>query len=272
MDFEKKISDWLEKQGYPLEMLVAQKFRKQNYSVSQSLYYYDAELGKNREIDILAHRSILIEDSFVSIDYVIECKSSENPWLLFTEKRIHSYDPIIEAEEYLYTKNAFPIIVEFSSKDLVKKLHPPYFDFEYIGYGLTQAFNNRNDIAYKAIHQLYKYCISLIKVTDEAKYIDCKIIVPILAIDSPLFEVILTENFEIKIRNRKMAFLSVKNLISEYQKFPIIIVTKDYFEQFCKAAEISSEWLMKYCKDNLKSIWKEHQKLLDQLYTQKKSN
>ena len=260
MDLEIKISNWLEKQGYPLEMFVSQKFRKHNFSVSQSLYYHDDELGKNREIDILAHKGVFVYDTFVTIDYVIECKSSTKPWLLFSAKK---RDPFDITYDCLHSEEAIPLVIDLSAKDLQQKIFP--FHFELVGYGLTQAFSNGNDIAYKAISSLYKYSVSSIKTSNEKKYIDCKIIMPVLVIDTPLYEVYLSSNYEMKIRNREVGFLSLRNLISDYQNISIIIVTKNYLDKFCKSAKSSAAWLINYCKNNLKSIQEEDKKLNEEL-------
>lgn len=264
MELTNKISNWLEKQGYPLEMFVSQKFKEQNFSVSQSLYYYDYEIEKSREIDILAHESVLAEDSFVSIDFIIECKSSKNPWLLFTAKKSYKYDPMFESDQFLYNKSAFPIMLELGATDLIKKLSPFYYKFSNIGYGLTQAFSNGNDIAYKAINTLAKYSVFSLKESDEKRYVDCKIIIPILAIDTPLFEVSLSNDYKMKIESKEIGFISLKNLISEYEQIPIIVITKQFLDKFSKSAKLSTNWLMNYCKKNLKSIQTEYQKIEDE--------
>lgn len=243
-------------------MFVSQKFRESKFSISQSIYYYDFELNINREIDVLAHKSIFIEDTFASIDYIIECKSSDKPWLLFSTKREGTYDPIIESERYFHNKNAFPLIVHLSSEDLVKKLYPFYFEFPMIGYGLTQAFTSGNDLAYKAITTLSKYCDSTKKESEIRNNTDGKIIIPILVIDNLLFEITLSENYELKIESKEICYLY-------FNHFSIIILTKSYLDKFCKLANNSSEWLMEYCKSNLKNIQREHDRLTKSIFDNK---
>ncbi|MCX6173552.1 MAG: hypothetical protein NTZ27_02225 [Ignavibacteriales bacterium] len=256
---ETKILKWLEKQGYPLEMYVSQKFRERKFTVSQSIYYYDYEFNINREIDVLAHKGICIEDRFASIDYIIECKSSKKPWLLFSTKKEISYDPIIEAERYIHNENATSLIVHLSSTDLIKKLYPFYYDFGTTGYGLTQAFTSGNDIAYKAINTLSKYCNSAIRSSNGKMYPDSKIIIPILVIDTPLFEVTLSENYEQKIERKNIGCLSFNHVT-------IIVVIREYLDEFCILINDSSEWLLEYCKANLQTIQLEHEKSIKSLY------
>jgi len=256
---ETKISKWLEKQGYPLEMYVSQKFRERKFSVSQSIYYYDSEYNINREIDVLAHKGVFIEDRFASIDYIIECKSSKKPWLLFSSKREIAYDPIIESERYLHNENAYSLIVHLRSIDLIKKLYPFYYDFASTGYGLTQAFTSGNDIAYKAINTLSKYCDYAIRSSNGNVFPECKIIIPILVVDTPLYEITLSENYEQKIERKNVGCLS-------FNRATIIVVTRESLDEFCKLVNDSSEWLLEYCKTNLQNIQTEHEKLTKSLY------
>ena len=51
-EIEKKLKKWLNEQGYPLEMQVAESFRKAGFDVSQSDYYLDPETNILREIDV----------------------------------------------------------------------------------------------------------------------------------------------------------------------------------------------------------------------------
>ena len=262
MELEIKISNWLEKQGYPLEMFATQKFKQQGFFVSQSLYYHDDELEKNREIDVIAHKVKFVEDSFITIDYIIECKSSHKPWLLFTNKRNQKDDSVNELERYLYSKDAFPLLLNLSTENKLKHLTPYYFGFENIGYGLTQAFSNGNDMAYKAITALTKCSLSLIKESETKVYQDRKLIIPILVVDSPLFEVYLSTNYEMKIVKKEIAYLFIKNLIPDYQQISIMILTKDYLEQFAISANKSVDWLFNYCVNNLTTILAEYQDII----------
>ncbi|WP_312356464.1 hypothetical protein [Empedobacter sp.] len=50
-----KIKEWINKNGYPLEMYTSRIFKNNGFNVAQSLYYKDISTEKYREIDILAH-------------------------------------------------------------------------------------------------------------------------------------------------------------------------------------------------------------------------
>lgn len=83
--------EWVERQGYPLEMRVAQEFRGAGTThVEQSTYYTDMSSGiiTVREIDVLpfwygiprgeeGSRALLFL-------FPTECKSIDTPWIVFT--------------------------------------------------------------------------------------------------------------------------------------------------------------------------------------------
>jgi hypothetical protein len=260
---EEEILKWLDKQGYPLEMYVAQKFRENKFYVSQSIFYYDDEFKLNREIDVRAHKGIFIEDTFASIDYIIECKSSNKPWLLFSSDREYPSDPIIESERYFYYDIAFPLIVNLGADDLLNKIYPSYVEFSKVGYGITQAFTSGNDLAYKAIITLSKYCHSSKNNAKSKNYSDNKIIIPMLVIDNELFEVTLSDKYKLQIESKEIGYLY-------FNHFSIVVVKKSYLDTFCKLANESSEWLITYCKNNLKKIQRGHEDLEKDFIIKKK--
>ena len=86
---ERRVAKWLDGQGYPLEMLVGQAFRKAGFFVVQSDYYPDPETGKPREIDVCAHIQRDSHGILAGVVYTIECKlARDKPWVLFTSADI----------------------------------------------------------------------------------------------------------------------------------------------------------------------------------------
>jgi hypothetical protein len=79
-----KVREWLEKQGYSLEMEAASEFRKVGFEVTQSSYYIDPETAKPREIDVEAISGSSL--GFVDVRFFI-CKSSDKPWVLLCSPR-----------------------------------------------------------------------------------------------------------------------------------------------------------------------------------------
>ena len=75
-----KIKDWLEGQGFSLEMQAASAFRAAGFEVRQSSYYSDSETGKGREIDVVARDPDTL--GVVDITFIVECKSTKKPWVI----------------------------------------------------------------------------------------------------------------------------------------------------------------------------------------------
>jgi hypothetical protein len=75
-----KVREWLDAQGFTLEMRTASAFRAAGFEVRQSSHYIDPETGKGREIDVVAADPDVL--GVVDITFVVECKSSKKPWVL----------------------------------------------------------------------------------------------------------------------------------------------------------------------------------------------
>jgi len=106
-ELEIKIVNWLESQGYPLEMIVALAFEKAGISVSSSEYYEDPGSGEPREIDVSASRRYLIgKHNLFDTSCQIECKlSRDKPWIVFTSEERGiirpSYSSVVCSKRYL---------------------------------------------------------------------------------------------------------------------------------------------------------------------------
>lgn len=85
-----KVREWLERQGFSLEMRTASAFRAAGFEVRQSSYYSDSETSKPREIDVVAiHPDYL---GIVNIRFIIECKCSKHPWVLLNSPDTLAYN------------------------------------------------------------------------------------------------------------------------------------------------------------------------------------
>lgn len=85
-DLAHKVSEWLTKTGYPLEMRVAQLARKAGPMwVDQSRNYYDASSGKVRETDVVVAWGQRQARGGSVVVLTIECKSKPAPWVVFDD-------------------------------------------------------------------------------------------------------------------------------------------------------------------------------------------
>lgn len=82
-----QVRKWLAQTGYPLESEVARTFGAAGLEVFQGLHYEadNAEASGAREIDVLAVGEELVPRPLTrcAVLFVIECKSSSVPWVVF---------------------------------------------------------------------------------------------------------------------------------------------------------------------------------------------
>src|ERR1700761_9219874 len=82
---ERKVSEWLNKQGYPLEMYTQRCCRDNGFQSHQSWYYEDAETGQQRETDVFAYSPRVKIDGRgrqFELAFTFECKQSRGkPWV-----------------------------------------------------------------------------------------------------------------------------------------------------------------------------------------------
>ena len=264
---EKKLKDWLSNQGYPLEMVVAESFRRSGFDVSQSDYYPDPESNILREIDVIARKGILVgDDIFTDISYVIECKSTnKKPWILFTSENTRPYDPVIEPDYYMGTNIAEDLLLSLAIDEKLNKLTPCYHEQKRHGYGLVQSFSAGTDMAYKAIMGAAKSALSIIHKNNKPSFgRRCNIIFPLVVIEGRLFESYIQNSSDPEINEIPFGHLMWKGSISERSTIPITVVTNNFIPEFVRKALLSSIWLIEFCRKNLLRIIAEMDRIRDQ--------
>lgn len=163
-----KVLNWLKKQGYSLEMRVAQAFKQARFDVSQSQAYHDPGSDELREIGVVAsmNRRIGMRDVWVSL--FRECKFLSKPWVIFTSPRhveplshfarmLSGHYDIHEWRSYESLQGRLLARV-LSSIGRRRMLDFAFFSVpESLGYNMTEALRERSrarDNAYQAIMQL----------------------------------------------------------------------------------------------------------------------
>lgn len=188
-----KIMEWLEEQGYPLEMRVASAFRDKGFEVRQSQYYADPDDGNFREIDIVATAPDFY--GITNVDFVIECKTSKKPWIIFTADNIlEGWNIIIPY--CIHTMSARNVLVE-KGIDVIKKL-PGMKKGGRVAYGMTQAFTTGIDVTYKASTSVIKASIYRKRSLDknDSRFL---FIFPCIVVDCKIFECFFDADGEITI-------------------------------------------------------------------------
>lgn len=230
-----KIKEWVEKQGYSLEMRVARKFKDFGFQVSQFEHFVDQESNSVRPVDVVATLSKEFENAVLNFKLFIECKYAKlKPWVILVtpqkfDKNIF-FSRVLDNQRSFDWKNLPTLqgrLVAILLQVLGKKQKGELFSITNIGYivrevNLTEKQDpNHKDIAYEATVQVSKsveaqdlenenfYQESVASVeaddsefkTSEPKlHLLLSIVIPIVVINGQLFESRLGDNNEPEIR------------------------------------------------------------------------
>lgn len=256
-NLKSSILDWLDEQGYPLELVIAQMLKKNGFSVFQSGYYTDYQTEKYREIDITAQKFNNPKHSVsFQISFHIECKSSaeqgSKPWLLFTSGS--QRDIVFGFENILMSNLIYRYFWRLAEtkpdSEVLQKLRElPLLDLKNIGYGLTQAHESGRDVTYKALMSSVKSSVHRVIQFDKLynprpnKYVG-GIAFPVIVIEEQLYECSLNDEGEININEIKIGLLKWRYPNPTYFSPDVIITTKKYFKNFISYMNATSEILI----------------------------
>jgi len=236
VDLTKKVINWLDGQGFSLEMKAASEFRKAGFFVRQSSHYLDTETGKSREIDVLASDWDITSN--IQTDFVIECKSSKKPWILLTSP---------------YTTNgynrfyAFGVLTEKSLEVVVKRTEEffdrfPWIEKSQVGYSFRQVFGNNQDIAFSAAINVAKACEYQVRPQDQFPTI-FGVAFPIIVVDTRLFQCSLQADGEILLEETMMGEFLFVTKFPKYFGTCIRVVTLKHLPQFVfEAKRVAGEF------------------------------
>ena len=180
---QKKVLEWLHSTGFPLEMAVANAFRREKFEVRQSIPYLDPETDKGREIDVLAIDPDYI--GAIEINFVIECKSSAKPWIVLTSDDAYGRYNRFSAFAAMTTsaRNA----LADKGADLLGCW--PFIDRgDEGGYGFRQALSDGGDAAYTAAMGVMKACVDMVRSGENWSAKPMVFAFPVIVVDAPLFE------------------------------------------------------------------------------------
>lgn len=127
-DERKKILEDIEKTGYPLEIDVINRFMEAGWSVIPQYIYRDEHTGKLKSVDIVSFFGKEYKDEIPKI--VLECKTSEKPWIFYSSPTISEEIKKISQENFdvkkwseqginlLYQNPTASILSSIFSKDI----------------------------------------------------------------------------------------------------------------------------------------------------------
>jgi len=232
-----KVFDWIKKTGFPLEMDAAAAFKKANFDVVQSFVYQDPQQNKGREVDVIAYDPDWI--GVIDISFVLECKSSSKPWVVFTSEDTLSIRSRLLTFA-VSSKDAKDIMAtHVMNNGLLKQIiHSQTIN----GYGFHQALGNKNDKAYAAVIGLAKACTDITATEGTSSYPEFSFAFPVIVIDSPLYECARTEDGELKLTEVEESSFLFSAYLPHKTGCCIRVVKKEKLTDFAnKAKNIADE-------------------------------
>jgi len=234
-----KVADWIDGQGYPLELKVAEAVRASNGWWDHGRVYTDLESGKVREIDVMAVFRTTDERRGATLQLIIECKHTrDKPWVIFTTD-----DHVLSAQGYVsalpHTERVRARLrqaSEMSETQRVSALAAP----EREGFRLVKAMTPAQDTAYQATGTLVGAGRSLAAHMSAAS--DAEIVfVPVLVIDGPLFEAFLAPGAE-RLTVQPASTATLVQPMGNGDRMPIKVVTfealTDYLAEVATSAKV----------------------------------
>lgn len=222
---ETKVAEWLDKQGYPVEMTVARGFQGSDFRVHQSYYFIDPSTSKSREVDILVTKQVDIDGRHIRAVFVIECKKSvDKPWVVFTSPTsLPKHSQVVHRP----TTPLGGTLLEAFHTDLASS---GLFSFpNQSGYAVTTAFGDK-DRAYAAVHSVAsatECLVSLLTPTTTSA-----VFFPIVIFEGCLFSCRLDENGETVITEEDSAVLVLRKTIGRAPHTVVRILTLNGLDDF----------------------------------------
>lgn len=256
-DLKDKIENWLNTQGYNLELLTAKVFQNNEFKVAQSVYYFDADNNQTRETDLVCYHTQKYHGVHFHLTFVVECKkSTDKPWLVFkSSKEFKKYGGFDTIDG---TLNGLELIDEIGKiKNVTKKKAVKFLGFQTssFGHGVTQAFTSGIDTTYGATTTVLKAIRYFAEKHIKNNLPVCCLYFPLIVVDGRLFEVELKENNETGIV--EVAESKIVVIRSDLNKTNMIqIVTKDHLEVFCKDLKSQCLDFFKHYARQIKKIAK----------------
>jgi hypothetical protein len=192
---DKKVREWLEHEGYPLEFRVAKKFQENGFAIRQGSYVKDPNSDAPREIDVVAFRDGHSKQHLLRVKHIVECKwSKDKPWVVFTSP--HGISPSACITQTIASKFGSAILWKEAG---LKQLQ----DLELFLTPKNSGFNGRQAFSKEGIDRFYSAMQSVISA---AKF-------DVDDYDNP---------------NRKPGQLPKAAVVG----FPVIVIQGDLFEAF----------------------------------------
>lgn len=274
---QEKVKNWIEKQGFSLEMRVAKTFRDTGFEVSQFKHFVDQESQSVRPVDVVASTSETIGENLISAHFFVECKYSDQPWvILITPQRFDKFSFFSRVLQGRHPSNWKSIeslqgrLVGSILETLDQNREvPELLLLKNAGYVIKRTMvedseKKPNDIAYQATVQVCK-SVEAQDIENETIYLQVledanpnklalpfTVIFPLIVISGKLFEGHLGKNKEIEVKEVEYGTVFVPYRQQEIKKdrqvtlSAVTIVTEIYLNQYAKDIKKAFQDFLKY--------------------------
>ena len=239
-EYDKKILNWLNKHGYPLEFSVANTFSRHGFAIHQGYYYHDAASDNHREIDVVAFLTLHFSDrKFVRVGSVIECKYTvDKPWVVFSSPNMHIH-PSSRIAQTLGSDSGEAILWAIAGDKKLQSLSL-FSTKQMYGFSGVQALSEGKDLFYSALQSVTSATASIAS-RFNTKHLDqaldfAAIYFPLVVIKGDLY-IAYYNNSNSTIELRQSGHARIYWRGSSASKFPITsidIVTSAYLDEYVK--------------------------------------
>lgn len=243
-----KILEWLQKTGYPLELYGESILSELNFNIINSHMYVDFEKNINRELDLLANLSTKKEDVYLEINLLIECKKSEKPLIVLANNNFKKNH--ISFGEYLTINNPHCRTIMGISPEIEMPGTCSY------GFKIIQAFTDGDELINKASNTLIKsyHDFNLQEAELLTVYMEGNVhslVLPILLIDAPLFELALNDEKVMEMKEIDSCILGLRKVLPDFdEEFLIPVIKKQNLKTFCQNFNSISERIIDFLIEN----------------------
>jgi hypothetical protein len=186
-DLKARVTEWLGKQGHPLEFATAHAFSQAGFHVTQG-WHVDADANdKRRELDVIALQRRSVRDAQVGLDVVIECKWSEDkPWVIFVNR--NGIGSGLQMAGAMGCPTARAIMIIESQRQELADL-AMFAKRPLRGFGGIQAFSDKRDLFYQALSGVVTKARGVAREFERVGRRDLAfLVVPIVVVKAPVFE------------------------------------------------------------------------------------
>lgn len=256
-DMISKISNEIEKTGFPLELRVAEFLTNRGYYVTHSLYYIDEEENKSREVDLRAWHNTVIKNidrrsCFIRNCLLIECKKTTNkPWV-FLSSSVSAFDPDIFNLPSIPNVNILSLIEWYK----FARIHP-FSMYDVFGRSYFQTFKNNesSEMIFKALTTAVKatlYCMKsgLGRMKDDLCYY-----YPMVILDGDIYQAVLI-NGQITVQQVNSVLVSFLYKSPIYEKsrgFAIPVINEEVLPVFIDRLEAANSFIANIVQQHIAS-------------------